>query len=176
MNNPNSPNRPNRPNVKLPDPERRRHTPRRFSWVDHRLLRDDHLAACGCPKALALYLVLVTASDARGVSYYSDRRLAELLALSGDELVGARRRLIECGLAAWRKPYYQVLSLDPDDIRQSRLRRGTREERDPERSREAVGIAEVLRQMAAAPPGPQGGPDPQATSSGPGTGTRPEPD
>ena len=173
--NPNSPNRPNRRNIELPDPERRRHTPRRFSWVDHRLLRDDHLAACGCPKALALYLVLVTASDARGVSYYSDRRLAELLALSLDELVGARRRLVESGLAAWRKPYYQVLSLDPDDIRQSRLRKGP-QERDPERSTQAVSIADVLRQMAAPPPEPQGqdGPDRQAPSPEPRTG--PEPD
>lgn len=171
--NPNSPNRPGRPNIKLPDPERRRHTPRRFSWVDHRLLRDDHLAACGCPKALALYLVLVTASDAQGVSYYSDRRLAELLALSRDELVAARRRLVESGLAAWRKPYYQVLSLDPDDIRQSRLRKGP-QGRDPERSTQAMSIADVLRQMAAAtPPEPQDGPDPQAPSE---PGSRPGPD
>ena len=175
-NYPNRPNRPNRRNVPLPEPERRRHTPRRFSWVDHRLLRDGHLEACACPKALALYLVLVSASDARGISYYSDRRLAQLLALSPDELVRARRRLIESSLVAWRKPYYQVLSLDPDDIRRSRLRHSPQEpERDHERSGQAMSIAEVLRQIAAAAPGPQGqdDPQPQAPSAEPRTGPQP---
>jgi hypothetical protein len=145
--NPNAPNRP----VNVPDPDRLRHTPRRFSWIDHRLLRDDHLAACACPKALALYLVLVTASDARGLSYYSDKRLAALLALSTGELSKARRRLIDTGLIAWRQPYYQVLSLDPDDIRQSRLRNRALQERDPERSNQIMSIGDVLRQMSSGP-------------------------
>ena len=145
--NPNAPNRP----ANVPDPDRLRHTPRRFSWIDHRLLRDDHLAACACPKALALYLVLVTASDPRGLSYYSDKRLAALLALPLDELIKARRRLIGTGLIAWRQPYYQVLSLDPDDIRQSRLRNRTLQENDPERSNQTMSIGDVLRQMASGP-------------------------
>jgi hypothetical protein len=149
--NPNSPNRP----ANLPDPERLRHTPRRFSWLDHRLLRDDHLAACACPKALALYLVLACASDARGVSYYSDKRLAALLALSRDELARARQRLIESSLIAWRKPHYQVLSLDPEDIRQSCLRKASLQEHDPERSCQTMSIGDVLRQMANGPSEPK---------------------
>ena len=140
----------------LPDPERCRHTPRRFSWLDHRLLRDDHLEACACPKALALYLVLACASDARGLSYYSDKRLAALLALSRDELVRARQRLIESSLIAWRKPHYQVLSLDPEDIRLSHLRKTSRqEERDPERSCRTMSIGDVLRKMAGGPSEPE---------------------
>ncbi len=149
--NPNASHRP----ANLPDPDRCRHTPRRFSWIDHRLLRDDHLAACACPEALALYLVLVTASDARGISYYSDKRLAALLSRSLDELRKARRRLIDSGLIAWRQPYYQVLSLDPDDIRQSRLRNRTLQENDPERSNQTMSIGDVLRQMASGPSEPK---------------------
>ena len=133
----------------LPDPDRRRHTPRRFSWIDHRLLREGHLAACACPKALALYLVLVAACDARGVSYYSEKRLAGLLGLSREEVVLARRRLVESGLVAFRQPHYQVLSLDPDDIRHARLRDRSLQERDPERSCEAMSVREVLRQIAS---------------------------
>lgn len=140
--------KPSNHSVELPDPDRCRHTPRRFSWLDHRLLRDGHLAACPCPQALALYLVLATASDSRGLSYYSERRLAELLGLTHDELVRARRRLIETGLIAWRRPHYQVLSLDPDDIRQSRLRDRSLQERDPERTCQTMSLGDVLRQMA----------------------------
>lgn len=131
----------------LPNPDRRRHTPRRFSWIDHRLLRDGHLEACACPKALALYLVLVAASDSRGVSYYSDKRLAGMLGLSLTELTQARRRLVEVSLVAYRRPYSQVLSLDPDDIKHARLRDRALQESDPERSCCAVNVGEVLRQI-----------------------------
>jgi hypothetical protein len=43
-------------------PERLRHVPQRFSWIDQRLVRDDHIARCG-PQALALYLLLVTVKE-----------------------------------------------------------------------------------------------------------------
>jgi len=142
--NPNVPSR----SIKLPNAELLRHVPRRFSWIDHRLLRDGHLAACACPKALALYLILVAASDARGVSYYSEKRLAKMLSLSRDELARSRRRLVDTGLIAFRAPYYQVLSLDPDDIRQARLRDRSLQERDPDRSCQVVSVGEVLRQIA----------------------------
>ena len=36
-------------------PQRLRHVPQRFSWIDQRLVRDDHIARCG-PQGLALYL------------------------------------------------------------------------------------------------------------------------
>ena len=50
---------------KLLRPERRRQIPAQFSWLDHRLVRDNRLSACE-PPALALYLVLVTVADAQG--------------------------------------------------------------------------------------------------------------
>lgn len=52
---------------KLLRPERRRQIPAQFSWLDHRLVRDNRLTACE-PPALALYLVLVTVADAQGVA------------------------------------------------------------------------------------------------------------
>ena len=47
-------------------PERLRHVPHRFSWIDQRLVRESHIARCG-PQALALYLLLVTVADAEGL-------------------------------------------------------------------------------------------------------------
>jgi hypothetical protein len=51
-------------NKRLLCPQRLRHVPHQFSWIDQRLLRDGHIARCGGPRALALYLLLVAASDA----------------------------------------------------------------------------------------------------------------
>lgn len=92
-------------------PERLRLVPARFSWIDHRLVRDEHIARCH-PPALALYLLLVTVADARGLSYYSDRSVARLLSLSPGELDAARQELVRAGLVAYRAPLYQVLSLE----------------------------------------------------------------
>lgn len=51
--------------------ERLRRLPGQFSWIDHRLVRKKHI--CGIShSALALYLFLLTVSDAEGLSYYSD--------------------------------------------------------------------------------------------------------
>ena len=58
--------------------ERLRRVPEQFSWLDHRLVRDRHLSRCSV-EALALYLFLVTVCDGEGLSYYSDRAIAELL-------------------------------------------------------------------------------------------------
>jgi hypothetical protein len=51
------------------NPNRVRHVPRQFSWIDQRLVRDGHTARCSA-EALALYLFLVTVADAQGLSYY----------------------------------------------------------------------------------------------------------
>lgn len=92
-------------------PQRVRRVPRQFSWVDHRLVRDGHIERCGV-EALALYLLLVSVGDAEGLSYYSDRRVAALISLDEVRLREARRRLVAAGLIAYRKPLYQVLSLE----------------------------------------------------------------
>ena len=94
------------------DPRRmRKALPRGFGWIDHRLLRDGYISHCS-PQALALYVLLVCASDAQGLSYYSGPRIAELLRLEPEVLSGARRELIDLGLIAYQKPFYQLLSLE----------------------------------------------------------------
>ena len=55
-------------------PERQRKTPAGFGWVDHRLIRDSHVRRC-TTDALALYLILITVADRRGLSFYSDTLL-----------------------------------------------------------------------------------------------------
>ena len=93
-------------------PSRVRRIPRRFSWVDHRLVRDRHIERCRSD-ALALYLLLLTVADARGLSYYADGSITRLLSLSPQALGRARESLIRAGLIAWEAPLYQVLALDP---------------------------------------------------------------
>jgi hypothetical protein len=96
---------------RLIDPRRMRKVPPRgFGWIDHCLLREGYIGRASAP-ALALYLLLVCASDAQGLSYYSDGRAAELLGLDSVQLSGARRELIALGLIAYHKPLYQLLAL-----------------------------------------------------------------
>jgi hypothetical protein len=92
--------------------ERLRRVPEQFSWLDHRLVRDRHLAR-GSAEALALYLFLVTVGDGEGLSYYSDRAVTELLPLDAAALARARQQLLAMRLIAYQKPLYQVLALDP---------------------------------------------------------------
>jgi hypothetical protein len=92
-------------------PDRVRHVPAQFSWVDHRLVRANHLMKASAP-AWALYLVLVTVGDEQGLSYYADRTLARLLSLSEVALAEARRQLIAAGVIAYEAPLYQVLGLE----------------------------------------------------------------
>jgi hypothetical protein len=102
------------PIKRLIDPRRRRKAlPRGFGWIDHRLLRDGYLSRCS-PQALALYVLLVCASDGQGLSYYSAPRLAQLLQLEPAALSEARRELIGLGLIAYQKPLYQLLSLEEE--------------------------------------------------------------
>jgi hypothetical protein len=93
-------------------PSRVRRVPRQFSWVDQRLVRDQYIQRCDTP-ALALYLLLVTVADARGLSYYSDASIGRLLSLPAQSLVVAREALIRAGLIAYESPLYQVLELEP---------------------------------------------------------------
>jgi hypothetical protein len=51
-------------------------------------------------------------ADAGGLSYYSDRTLSQRLTIDGHSLPEARRELVRCDLIAYKKPLYQVLSLD----------------------------------------------------------------
>jgi hypothetical protein len=100
------------PIKRLIDARRMRKTPPRgFGWIDHRLLRDGYLGRCSS-ESLALYVLLVCASDAQGLSYYSDYRIAEMLGLEPAVLRSCRGELISLGLIAYQKPLYQLLSLE----------------------------------------------------------------
>ncbi|MGA8185195.1 MAG: hypothetical protein WB819_16320 [Terriglobia bacterium] len=92
-------------------PSRVRRVPRQFSWVDQRLVREHYLERCD-RAALALYLLLVTVADARGLSFYADRSIERLLGFAPGELAEARAVLIRVGLLAFEAPLYQVLSLE----------------------------------------------------------------
>lgn len=103
-------------------PERLRKVPKQFSWLDHRLVRDRHIEACSHPAA-ALYLFLVTVGDGMGLSYYGDESIMKRLSMDQSTLESARSNLTRIGLIAWKKPLYQVLSLDvhhPDVPRQAK--------------------------------------------------------
>jgi hypothetical protein len=91
--------------------ERLRRVPKRFSWLDHRLVRDKHICGITHP-SLALYLFLVTVSDADGLSYYSDESIRTYLHLTDCMLPQVRAELCSAGLIAYSRPLYQVLSLD----------------------------------------------------------------
>ena len=93
------------------DRQRIRKVPAKFNWIDHRLVRDRHIEYCS-HSAAALYLFLVTVSDAQGLSYYSDASLMQRLSMDSTALVSARQNLIRFNLVAYKKPLYQVLALD----------------------------------------------------------------
>ena len=99
-------------------PDRLRQIPPSFSWVDHRLVRHQHLRRAD-PSAWALYLFLVTVADVHGLSFYSDAAIARHLNLDAVTLAAARQQLVHADLLAYRKPLYQVLAL-PEDMPPSR--------------------------------------------------------
>jgi hypothetical protein len=51
-------------------------------------------------------------ADAKGLSFYSERSIGRLLGMSAEGLEHARKELVRADLIAYRKPLYQVLSLD----------------------------------------------------------------
>ena len=90
---------------------RLRKIPRQFNWVDHRLVRDRHIDKCSYAAA-ALYLFLITVADAQGLSYYSDASIMTRLSMDRATFEAARANLVQADLIAFKKPLYQVLSLD----------------------------------------------------------------
>jgi hypothetical protein len=120
-------------------PDRLRHVPRQFSWIDQRLVRDHHIQGRS-PEALALYLFLCTVADAQGASYYSDSTVGKLLTCSSAHLRAARAELITAGLIAYRSPFYQILSLEPGPA-------GPLVSPPPPRAGEILSAADILRAM-----------------------------
>ncbi len=122
-------------------PERLRRIPQQFSWVDHRLVRDGHITGVSS-EGLSLYLLLVTVADADGLSYYSDEAVCRLLSMESAVLSRARKELKDAELIAYKRPLYQVLSLDRSPIRVPP------QERRSGDTGEAVSIRDVLAQIA----------------------------
>jgi hypothetical protein len=93
------------------NPQRLRKVPPQFSWIDHRLVQKNYFIRCD-HSCWALYLFLVSVADVDGLSYYSDASLMRRLKMDELQLSASRRQLIQNGLIAYEKPFYQVLSLD----------------------------------------------------------------
>src|SRR6267378_3753207 len=99
-------------------PDRLRKVPPQFSWIDHRLVRENYFTRCE-HSAWALYLFLVSVADVDGLSYYSDASLMRRLNLDEVQLSASRRQLLQAGLIAYEKPLYQVLNLEPEQEKRS---------------------------------------------------------
>ena len=97
------------------NPERLRKVPPQFSWIDHRLVRENYFVRCD-HRAWTLYLFLASVADAEGLSYYSDASLTRRLNLDLAALSVSRRQLVQAGLIAYEQPFYQVLSLEPAGV------------------------------------------------------------
>lgn len=121
---------------KLLRPDRLRHLPSQFSWIDQHLIRRRHLQDCD-HSAWALYLFLTTVTDAQGLSYYSDASTMRLVKLDAVQLSAARQQLIGAGVLCYQKPLYQLLAL-PED-------RNVAEPLTSSRSGQTHSVAEVLR-------------------------------
>ncbi len=117
-------------------PDRLRQVPQGFSWIDHRFVRHNYIERCDCID-LALYLFLVTVSDAQGLSYYSDPAIGGRLGIDLGALSLARAHLQQADLIAYQKPLYQVLSLEqPSELKPPTV--------NSPRSGEAQSIAQIL--------------------------------
>jgi len=57
-------------------------------------------------------------ADSDGLSYYSEDSLCEHLNFKPSELWTSRLELVDAGLIAYRRPFYQVLSL-PGNVKES---------------------------------------------------------
>lgn len=130
------------------DPQRRRRVPPQFSWVDHRLVRDGHVEGRSA-EALALYLFLVSVSDAEGLSWYSEAALCRHLGWPAERLAQARGELCRAALVAYRKPLYQVLDLAPEAMASGEARRTSRGE--------AAAFGDILQGLLAPTGAARGG-------------------
>lgn len=129
----------------IPCPERLRHVPRQFSWIDHRLVREGHIRGRSA-EALALYLFLCTVADEQGLSYYSGERLGEMLGFTAAGVRDARTELAKAGLIAYCRPFYQVLSLERQAV-------GASPGQAPAaRCGKVSSVAEILRSMMEVAP------------------------
>ena len=136
-----------KPIKQLLRPERLRQVPRQFSWVDQALVQQHFIDRCEARSA-ALYLFLVTVSDAQGLSYYGASTLARRLHLSEEQFAAARQQLIELDLIAYRSPLYQVLAL-PGSVAAARPARRAPAASGAITNDQPVSLAMLLQQARA---------------------------
>ena len=106
-------------NKPLPRPQRLRQLSLHWSWIDHRLVTDQHMSRCSS-QAWTLYLFLLSVGDAQGISYYANATIASHLHWSASQVLTARQELIRTDLIAYQKPFYQVLELPSPQARPKR--------------------------------------------------------
>ncbi len=99
-----------RPKPLVPGRVRAVETP--FGWVPFRLLTSGLLARLSAQASL-LYFFLSLVADPKGLSYWSDERMAQELGLPRGLLESALQELVACDLVAHAGMLYQVLSLPP---------------------------------------------------------------
>jgi hypothetical protein len=88
-------------NSRPPLPHAIRSLPRRWNWVDCRLLESGLLAAMTGDEAV-LYLALLCVGDRQGLSWWRDDTLGRRAGLTEESFHQAKRRLIQNGLIAWK--------------------------------------------------------------------------
>jgi hypothetical protein len=91
-------------------PERLRALERPFGWIPFRILTAGWLGRLSRNGKL-LYFFLCLVADPRGISFYGELRLCQLLALPPRELRHARKELCCRDLLAFDGRIYQLLSL-----------------------------------------------------------------
>lgn len=106
------------------EPRRIRHPRGAYGWVDLRIVTEGHLARLG-PQAALVYLFLCTVSNREGISFWSRIRMAELLALTPEDIQDALAALVAEDLIAATERVVQVLPLlEPRRDRQNLHPRG----------------------------------------------------
>jgi len=106
------------PLAKILDPARIRQTHNGFGFIPHRFLRDGFLSSLDRTEA-QLYLFYVLAANRHGSSFYSDRRICDILNLSCEQLRTGRDGLIHKDLICCEERLCQVLELPPQPVSSS---------------------------------------------------------
>lgn len=104
-----------------------------FGWIEHRFIREGFLEGLRHPEAL-LYVFLAIVADERGISFYSQERIRQLLGIPhAHTLQGAINELVDRDLLAYRSGIYQVLDLPASAGLYDRSHdyRNSREHRNP---------------------------------------------
>lgn len=133
-----------RPPPAPPRPDLDRRPTGAFGWLPAELLHDGWLAEIG-PHAVAVLVLMALAADRRGVSFFGRQRMAQALGMSRHEVDVALQRLLDAGLVdhrPWRAGASDgVWQLLPLPLRQ-----------EPERARQVLTAADVLRSLGLQPP------------------------